>query len=212
MASEGRRKLEAFRGRLDLGAPTIRKALETLFDQERAIEKLVTYARLRHDGDLGDDRHKRYHGQATALLHRFEEQSAWLEPELLALPSEVLEGYETAAELQPYRFFLQRVASRKPHTLTTREEELISMASEAFTAVSSAFGVLESADLSFGSVRDSEGNEYEVTHGSYSRLQRNQDRQLRQRAFQALHGQFDRFANTCCELLNGGLAIVASRC
>jgi oligoendopeptidase F len=202
-ANKARQGVEHYRNRLSEGSTVVLECLRDYFAVKRTIEALVTYAHLRQDENLGDDRCKGFFQRATSLMHRFAEQTAWLLPELLALPEEQLSFYARHANLSEYRFFFQRLIHERAHTLSGREEELLSMASKALNAPSSAFGMMENADFQFPAVADSTGKEHELTLGSYQLHQRSPDRALRKEAFEKLHAQFDRYANTFCELLNG---------
>lgn len=195
--------LDAFKGRLGEEAAVFQEGLSTYLAIRRRIDRLVTYAHLRQDENLADDRHKACYQRATALLHRFVEQAAWIQPELLALPQEMLGRYVSDRTLLPYRFYLERLIHERAHTLSTREEELLSMTTKAFSAPSSAFSMLESADFRFDKVRDAQGKEHELTLGNYQLHQRSADRSRRHESFNRLHGKFNEYGNTICELLNG---------
>jgi oligoendopeptidase F len=91
----------------------------------------------------------------------------------------------------------------RDHTLSAKEEELLALGGNALSASQKAFSALNDADLDFGTVIDSEGNEHTLTHGSYQLLLRSPDRVLRKNAFEALHQRFSNHGNTIAELLNG---------
>lgn len=191
------------RGQLGLGAEHVKKALECLLELQRRLEKLYTYAHLRHDEDIADDQHKAAYKQVTNLLHDFSRESAWFEPELLALPQERIDEYLKASQLLPYQFHLEKIVRMKAHTLTPDQEELLAMASRALQAPHKAFSALNDADFKFGVVVDSGGVERELTHASYGLFIRDQDRTLRKNSFKRLHEKYAEYEQTLCELING---------
>lgn len=201
--SEACKQAELFRGRLAEGPQVLSACLMAYFETRRAIDRVTTYAHLRQDENLADDRSKNFYQRATALGHRFSEQTAWLVPELLSLSEDQLRGYGEHSQLADYRFFLQRLVRERAHTLSEREEELLSMAAKALHASSSAFGMLENADFRFGVVTDGDGKVHDLTLSSYQLYQRSTDRELRRRSFEQLHRKFEAYENTICELLNG---------
>ena len=66
-----------------------------------------------------------------------------------------------------------------------------------------AFRAFNNADLKFPDVEDSKGEKKELTHASYMKYIREDDRVLRKNAFQMMHRAFAGFENTLAELING---------
>ncbi|MGE3954281.1 MAG: oligoendopeptidase F [Parachlamydiales bacterium] len=192
-----------YKGRLGEGGATLAKALEAFFGALREIERLATYAHLRHDEDVAHEGHKGDYGRAQLLHHTFAQETAWLEPELIALSQEQLQRYLADPHLAPYRFHLEKMIRLKEHTLSPREEELVALAAQALSTSSQAFGAMTNADFKFGMVADEKGEVHELTQGSYALFLRQPDRTLRKNAFHRLHGQFKSYENTLCELLAG---------
>jgi oligoendopeptidase F len=185
-------EVKKFQGQL--GAK-LQEALKSRFDVERKVEKLFTYAHLRHDENLGNGDFKGLYQRAIALLQQLQEALSWFEPELLALDHVDL--------AEPYRFYLEKIIRLKEHTLPAREEELLAMAGQALAAPSQAFGALTNVDFKFPPVADATGEEHELTQGSYALLLHSSDRELRRGAFETLQGHFGSHSNTLAELLGG---------
>lgn len=196
-------ELAAFRGRLKEGASLMKEVFDLSCTIGREIERLYTYAHLRHDEEITDDRHKKGYQQIMGLAFAFQEQSAWIEPELLALPAELIDTYLQAPELIDYRFHIEKIVRMRPHTLSADKEELLAMAGKPLQAPPKAFSALNNADLKLGKIKDGEGNEVELTHGLYQMYLRSPDRTLRENAFKGMHGAFGGFENTFAELLQG---------
>jgi oligoendopeptidase F len=197
--------LLSYRGRLNEGAPLVREFYDNFYTVERLLVKLYVYAHLRRDEDLTNDLHKETFGRIEGRHHLFVEAFSWVEPELLALPSHQLQQYTKEPVLEPYRFILERILRLQPHTLPAREEELVAMASTALGAVGRAFSVFENADLRFGTIEGGKGESHDLTMANYSLMLRSYDPLLRRNAFERMHGRFEEFENTCCELLQGKL-------
>jgi len=199
-------QLASYRGTLHEGVGQVVGYLEQMLELGRKIERLYVYAHLLSDQDLRHAGHKEMMGQAMQLFHLFSEETSWFEPELLALPEAKLKEYLEAPQLADYRFLVEKIARLAPHTLPAREEELLAMGAKAMGATTSAFTVMENADFRFDDVQDASGENHPLTLGSYGLHLRSSDRTLRKNAFTTLHGQFEQFQNTCCELLQGRMA------
>lgn len=189
-----------YRGRLKESAATLADFLVQYLDSQRLLEKLYTYAHLRHDEDIAKDVYKQAYAQAINLLHEFRQVFSWVEPEILAIPTTTI---DQSQQLAPYRVFIEKIIRLKPHTLSIREEELMALAAAALEVSSRTFSSLSNVDIVFPKILDEQGNALELTQGTYQVYVRSQDRVLRQNAFQALHRSFAAYENTLCELIQG---------
>jgi oligoendopeptidase F len=195
--------LKAFQGTLSEGPAHLASILQNLFSLSRELEKLYTYAHLRHDEDTKNDLYKEAYQKITLTHYDFAEKMAWLEPELLALPEKALDSYLKSKELEPYRFYLEKIIHLKPHTLSESEERLMALSSAATQSASKAFGALNNADIKFEKIQDSQHHEHELSHGSYQLYLRSHDRTLRKNAYQSMHQSFKAVENTLAELIYG---------
>ena len=196
-------EIAAFKGRLDEDESILLEVIVIVFQFEKELEKLYTYAHLRHDEDVREEVAKQSHARATALLHDFKKETAWIEPELLHLPQERIEQYLQVEEIAPYKVYLEKILRLKAHTLSGSEEALLAMAGNAMQAPSRAFGAFNNADLKFPDIEDENGKKRSLTHASYLTCMRSYDRVLRKNAFLGLHECFGKWENTLCELING---------
>jgi len=126
-----------------------------------------------------------------------------MEPEILALPQSILDSYLTAPSLEKFRFHLEKLVRLKDHTLSEEQEALLALAQRALELPYKAFSSLNNADLKFGTVKDSQGQELELTHGSFQLYLRSRDRSLRENTFKSMHQKYADYENTLCELING---------
>jgi len=185
------------------GALVLKEALTLYLTITRKLEKLYTYAHLRHDEEITIDAHTSNFQKVTSTLHDFREESAWFEPELLSLSEERIDEYLKGDELSEYRFYIEKVIRNKPHTLSAEKEALLAMSAQPMQASAQAFSALNNADLTFNPITDEKGQEHPLSHALYSIYLRSPDRTLRKHAFQAMHKSFHNVENTISELLSG---------
>jgi oligoendopeptidase F len=194
--------LEEYKGKL--GDPLSLCALfKFSFACDRALSKLYTYAHLRHDEELSLEEAKKAHVRVMSISYAFRQETAWVEPEILALSEKVLKELLGANVLKPYQFYLEKIVRLKPHTLSTEMEELLALSGKALETSQRAFSSFNNADLKFPSIEDGEGNQKELTLGKYLLYLQGHDRKLREGAFKTLHRGFLNYENTLCELING---------
>lgn len=189
------------KGKLTASADNLKKGLDAYFSISRHLEKIYTYAHLRHDEDVAEADTKNAYEEAVNLYHTFREKSAFLEPELLLMPEATFQEMINNPLLKDYKVYLSGVYRMRPHTLSEDKEQLLSMASKALSSGQKVFSSFLNADSKFDTIKDSEGNEFELTLGSYNLYLRSQDRVLRKNAFEAMHRHFLKYENTLCEML-----------
>jgi oligoendopeptidase F len=196
-------QLQNFRGKFKDGVENLKNAFDTSFALARQLEKLYTYAHLRHDEEITIDAHKGAFQRISALLYDFQQECAWIEPEILELPSETIERYLNSPLLTEYRFHLEKIVRMRPHTLTADKEELLAMAGKSMQTPPKTFSALNNADIKLGTVLDQTGKEQPLTHALYQLYLRSPDRVLRENALKGMHEKYFGFENTLAELLYG---------
>lgn len=196
-------ELLRFKGHLGDGVDILVEAFETLSNLQRELEKIYVYAHLWHDQEITNQEAKTCFAKIATLFQEFGAERAWFEPELLALPQEVLENYLKDPKLGSYKFPLETIVHLKPHTLDGAGEALLAKSEEALSTSYRAFEALNNADLQFPEVADGEGKKHPLTHGAYGLYLRSQDRTLRKEAFLKFHESYSAFKNTLAELFQG---------
>ena len=162
----------------------------------RHMSDLFCYASLRHSEDTRDAKAQSMYSRAYSHYVRLESALAYAQPEILSLDEKTLNAISSEDCMQEYRFLFEDVLRNKPHTLSTKEEVLLSSFAESFSTSSEASEALRDADITFDSVKDSEGREHEVTGSSYIPLQMSNDRVLRENAFRSYYRTYKQFIHT----------------
>ena len=185
-----------FKGKLGASPQTVRDCL--LFDVEvdRVCDRLSTYAHLKMNEDLTDSTYVGFVSRITNLVSRAMEESSYIRPELLALPRTKLERYARSKVLEDFRFNMEKLIRQKPHVLTEGEERLMAMQVESAQAPSKIFEQLNNSDLCFGRLKDADGTEKELTHGTFRYFLESPDRKVRARAFDQYYREYEAHRNT----------------
>jgi oligoendopeptidase F len=198
-------QLVGFKQRLHTGPHLIKEVLDLYFYLSRRLDRLYTYAHLKHDEDLSNSTYKGYYERAMGLYTTFGQESSWINPELLTLPREILENYIQTPPLNCYSLYLQQILHMQPHTLSAQMEELIAMSSNALYTPSKAFSALNNADVSFGEIHDYQGVAHPLSHATYQVYLQSPDRTLRKNSFLAISQYYQKHQNTLAELIVGQL-------
>ncbi|MGD9612942.1 MAG: oligoendopeptidase F [Kiritimatiellia bacterium] len=191
----------AMQGQLDSAAAVARMlAAESALD--RLLEKLHTYAHLRHDEDTADDANQVREARIRARYAEIAAQCAWITPELLAHPEEEIRAWMEAPELRDCRRTLLKVLRNKPHVLSAAEETLLARGSEVLSAAEQTYSLLINADMAFPDVPGPAGQPLPLTEGTYRAHLENPDRGVRKAAFETLLAGYGKLQNTIASTLS----------
>lgn len=188
--------VETFRGRLGSTPETLRAFFLREEELSRSLERLYCYAHLRADENTAG-------AEAQKLISRIRRRyagaaarTAWIEPELAALPPGKFAEFRNAPALEAYRFKLDELARSRRHLLSDAEETLLGAFSECLGTGGRIFSLLSDADMRFSAVRDGAGNKLTVSHGSYHLLMEHPERAVRRKAFRSMFTAHRRLENT----------------
>ncbi|MCX7569782.1 oligoendopeptidase F [Tumebacillus sp. DT12] len=190
-------QVEAFKGRLGESSATLLAALRLQDEIAQVLENVYVYANMNSHTDTANSANQALADRSNTLMAKAMSSLSFYKPEILELPAETLEQFlKENEDLRVYGTFLQRLMDEKEHVLSPELEDLLARTSELADAPDTIFSMLTNADLEFGTVEDSQGNEHAVSEGMYRLLLENRDRVLRENAFKRLFGTYGKFRNT----------------
>ena len=189
--------LERFRGQLSTDGPTLLAAIEAMQSVETIIANLYVYAGLRSYEDTRVSENAARFSEAQSLYARYQETLSFFTPELLAIPEHTLSQLLASTPgLAVYTHYLEEIARMRPYTLSEAEEKLLAMASDPLDKFDSVFTAIDSSDLQFGTVIDSDGNEVELTNSRYGAFLHSTDRRVREDAWTGLFKGYNALNHT----------------
>jgi oligoendopeptidase F len=195
----------AYRGRLAESADVLREALDAAYRARLVLERISVYARLSYDEDTTKGESQGILDEASALAIRASQQLAWFDPELLTVPAESLNAFMADEQLAPYRHVVDDVVRNREHTRTPEIEELLAATGDISRTARDSFGALDNADLSYGQVRDEEGNLIELTKGRYHLLLESRNRPVRTEAYDVYMAAYERHKHVLSALHSGSV-------
>lgn len=198
-------KLQDYSKKLNNGE-TILEYLKLNEKVSRKVENLFIYAHLKSDEDTSNATYQALMSKIDIYMAEFSSYTAFFVPEILALDDKfIMDEINRIEELHEYKFLFEDILKEKPHILSKDMEELLASASDCLDAPSAIHNMLTNADMTFGKIKDEEGNEVELTEGNYSSFIRSKDRNLRKTAFEKLFGEYEKFKNTLATSLTASI-------
>ena len=190
-------QLKGYAGKVSASADALYAYLTLADETENLFEKVLVYSNEKMHEDMGNFTYQGYAAQAQAAATHLSAAEAFFEPELLAMEESRLQGFfKEDPKLEKYRLLIDRIWRRKEHTLSAAEEEILAKTYEMATAPDDIFSMFNDADAKFGTIRDENGKEVELTHGRFGGFMESSDRRVRKEAFEALYQTYDQFRNT----------------
>jgi oligoendopeptidase F len=172
--------------------------LAAALEEEREIdllaERLGQYAHLRVAEDGGDgaarDRSLRLEHLTTELA----EETAWFLPELMKIGDPEWAELAKHPRLAEWQGKLERIRRYRSHILGEGEERLMALAGPALGGPDEIFSQLTNVDFRFGTVKDEDGSEIELSHGTFASLLQRQSVKVRRKAWQEYYTEFEQHA------------------
>lgn len=180
-------------------------AIKANYELFRAFMPVMFYASREKDLDNTDSAAQGRVARASMLGRDLYTAAAFLEPELLAMPTEQLEALAADPEMAEYDAFLRELIIQKPHCLDKEQEKLIAMMGSVGGAPRNAYSMLTNADMKYPEVVDAEGNTHPLTESLFVSYLRSQDRQTRRDAFEKLFSAYEGMGNTIAAMYNGSV-------
>ncbi len=194
--------LEALKGTLSQSGQALWTLLQKRDEIYQALERLYVYASMRKDENTTNSLYQGMADRAMQLYVRTMTISSFIEPEILALsPETVAQFMQETPELALYRQQLDDLNLKRAHIRSAEIESILAAASEMAEGPGSIFTMIDNADLKLPTIKNEKGEEVELTKGNYQLFIRSTNRQVRQDAFEALHGTFLKQRNTIASTL-----------
>lgn len=167
--------------------------------------KLFAYARLHRDENTANAKYQALVGKIEGLLAELGATSAFIEPEIIAIPDGMLSTFRADPSLVNYSFYFDNLVRQKQHILSPKEEEILAKAVEATQAAENIFNMLAHADMNFPDIAGEDGKPLTLSEGRYRSLIMSADRTIRQAAFTGLFGAYKALRNSFAATLTGNV-------
>jgi oligoendopeptidase F len=179
-----------FKGKLGESAEGLAKCLEFEKGIDLLVDQLNQYAALSVSGDSSNAEALAREARLDSLLVRVGEAFSFISPEIQKIPDEKFEAFLSDPALADWTIPLRKLRRRKLHTLSAAEERLLALGSSAVRGHSETFSQLTNVDMLFGTLKDGEGKDRELTQSSFSSFLQQRDPAVRKAAFHQFYKEF----------------------
>ena len=204
-AAEAVKKAAGAAGTLGSSPEALKAGLDAASIAKEKTELCYIYGMLHKAADGGDPEYQEMQARALNLYVSLASSLAYFDPEVLAIDPSTLENWMQQDDLKLYSHVIDDVTRNREHILDDKTEQLLAKLSNAASTPSNAFDMLESVDMTFPDITDSEGNKAPLTSGTFGVYRGSPDRRVRKDAFETYFGEFAKYKNTFCALYSGAV-------
>lgn len=194
-----------WKGKVGESAQNLYHALKESDDCDWLVERVYVYAFIKYYEDTTNPVYQDLSGRAQNIAVQISAKYAFLIPEILAIPQDVLKQYREDTNVSQYNIYIEDLLLDKDHTLSDREEELLASARAMSSSPNEIFSKFNNADVKFGTIQDEKGNVVELTNGRYSSFMESYDRRVRKDSFTALYHAYSSYVNTLASIYNANV-------
>jgi len=199
-------KFDTFRGKLGKSG----KEILNYFRFDEKISKkfwdLYVYSHLMKDSDTRVSESQGFADRAAALLTKYSEATAFIEPELQNISEKKIKRFISKTKgLEIYSHYFDDMFRQRVHTLSEKEEELLAMAGELYRSPQNIYNSLTMTDLEFPKVVNEEGDSVRLTRGRYALFLLSEDPDMRRRAYIGRNKAYEKIINTNAKVFGSSL-------
>lgn len=197
-------KLPDYKGKLGDNAETLYSALRNYFDILKSFYAAATFAGNLSNENLNISANQALDQQITSVGTNFGESTAFMEPEILAIPKEKIQKFfKDKPELDEFSMYIDNIQRLQAHTLSAPEEKILASFGLIAGNQNDVYGIFNNAEMPFAKVTLSTGEEVELTPASYTRYRTVSNREDRSNIFSAFFNNYGNFKNTLGANLGG---------
>lgn len=163
----------------------------------KLIERLYLYAHINSDLDMTNTKYQEYVGKVINLFNEISEFTSFATSELLEKDYDYfLSLVNDYPELAEFKINMKKLFRAKKYIKSKDEEKLISILTSSYGKPEDISELLINTDLSYGTIKDENGNDVELTNSNFSTYLESSNRDVRKAAFDKMYDEIKAHENT----------------
>ncbi|MDP3057917.1 MAG: oligoendopeptidase F, partial [bacterium] len=187
-----------YSGTFAMGPKYLFDCLEAAETLQKRLFRVVSYASLKQSGDGTDPLNQAQMSKASSLSAKVQGAISFIRSEALSLPEGTLERYlQEDPSLRSFERLLTRMIDDKPYMLHPQTEMALASLGEVLNAPFATYSISKASDMTFDSIRDSQGATYPMSFALYEEAyEKSADHVLRHNAFKSFTKGLKKYQNT----------------
>lgn len=178
-------KISTYKGKITNTSENLLNYLK--IDEEIMIilTNLYIYSSCKYHEDVSNSQNFKRYNEISNIDAIYSNKTSFAMPELLKTDYNIIKEYiKENSDLKEYEYDLKEIYKFQKYVLSEKEEKLLSNINELSNKYENNFEVLLNSILDFGTIKDENGNEVELTIGNYSKYIQSKDRRVRKEAYE----------------------------
>lgn len=192
--------VKKLKGTLSLNADSFYNALSSLEKILKETERLGSYAFLKYSADSSDASVMNLLGSYENVESKLSEALSFFDPEFMAISDDKIKEFLKDRRSKNYKVYINKSRRYKEHTLSEREEHLLSLYSPLSSAFQDTFQDLDNIDLNFGTVQGEK-----LTHSNYIKFLKDEREEIRKEAYESFYSAYDNNKHAIARLYAGSI-------
>lgn len=188
---------DKYKGKLAESPALLYECLRLQSEVSKLVSKLYQYSHLQKDLDNRVSTYQAMNERAAMLGSQAGAAYSFVEPELLLIEETRLRKMaEQFPRTDEYDLYIKELIRSKEHIRSQEVEEVLALASTVTRGPDSIFTMLDDADLTYPTIKDSDGNDIQLTKQRFYKFLESSDRRLRRDASDAFYSAYRDHLNT----------------
>lgn len=194
-------EIKTYQGKLFNSSENIYQCYRNYEKALEYYEKIYAYGMLKFHLDMANSENIKLFKRCEGIGTEFEMTTSFITPEITDIDTDLLLKYlDENNELKRYERLIKEIIENKPHILSKEEENILANYSEVFNSSKNAFEILTNTEFKFGIIELKDGKKVELTDSNYTEFMKNQDEDIRKKAFNMYREKYKEFCGTISEL------------
>ena len=165
------------------------------------FDKIYSYGMFSYHLNMADQEGIKLFKEVESLSSELSTVTSFINPEITFADENTIKQYFVEDErLKRYERDIKDILEQKKHTLSKEEENLLANYSEIFSGPENIYDILTNAEFKFGTLKNEEGKEVELTDATYTNYLKSSQREVRKQAFALMYKKYGEFNNTIAEM------------
>ncbi len=187
----------SYKGKLSQSSKTLLDALNAYFGMLKTFYKASTYAENLSNENVNISENQALTQKLSAVGTKFGEASAFLEPEILSIPKEKINKFlKEEPQLDKYSMFIDNIQRLRAHTLSEAEEKILASFGLIAGNQSTVYSIFNDSEKPTAKVTLSDGSVVDLSSSEYTRVRSVNNREDREKVFEAFFNSYGDFKNT----------------
>lgn len=194
-------EIELYKGKIAESSQNIYECYKKYEEIVEIFDKVYAYGMLKYHQNMADNSNIEIFKKVETINADISLKTAFIVPEITAIEESKIKTFiKENDNLKRYERILNEIIEDKKHVLSKEEESILANFSDIFNAPENTYDIFTNTEFEFPSIKDENGNEVEITEGSYSKFMESHNKQVRKDAYNAMFSLYEKHINTISEL------------